>query len=202
MLGLIIGIVVCYLIGSLSSESLGNKLLELSARQKNSEGGNSRLYKLLRCSGGASVIMIDVLKGFAAVWLARISLLPDFLLPMVTALYAVSAAAGCCYPVFSKFKSENKAVAVVLGILLASAPQAAFLCALLWLAVLLLTRWVSAASLSLAAAAPFMVYGFGYGLWPALLAAVLGAAVAFRYRESIGRLLSGKEEHISLNILK
>lgn len=199
MLGLIIGIIVCYLAGSLSSESLAAKLLE---KTKSSGGENSRLYKLLQSCGCMSGALIDVLKGLLAVWLAHFALLPGFLSPLVIALYAAAAAAGCCFPVFSKFKSDNKCAALTLGVLLALAPQAAFMAALLWLAVLLLTRWVSAASLSLAVAAPFMVYAFGYGLWQALLAAALGLLIFVRYRESLARLLSGKEEHISINILK
>lgn len=202
MIGLIIGIFVCYLAGSLSSESIVNKLSSLAAGKRDAGGGSSRLYKLLLGCGCMSSALIDALKGFLAIWLARFSLLPDFLLPLVSALYASSAVIGCCFPVFSKFKSDNKCTAVMLGILLALAPQAAFIAALLWLAVLLLTRWVSAASLSMAAAAPFLVYAFGYGLWYALLSAAAGLTVAFRYRDGIERLLNGREEHISLNILK
>jgi glycerol-3-phosphate acyltransferase PlsY len=88
-------------------------------------------------------------------------------------------------------------VATALGALLALAPAATAVLMLVFLAVALASRIVSLASIAAAAAAPVLIWLFGY---PAAVVAVVTAMallIIWRHEKNIQRLMAGAEPKFS-----
>ena len=84
------------------------------------------------------------------------------------------------------------------GAALALAPLAALSCVGVWLAVFLLTRYASLASIATAFALVGFVWLFG-SPWPVLVFAVASAAaVVLLHRHNIRRLAAGTEHRFEL----
>ena len=105
---------------------------------------------------------------------------------------------GHARPVFLRFEKGGKMVATAGGATFALAPLTAFCCVGVWLAVFLLTRYASLASLATAVALVVFVLLFGYS-WPVVVFAVAGAgAIVFLHRHNIRRLAGGTEHRFEL----
>src|SRR5919198_1676159 len=84
-------------------------------------------------------------------------------------------------------------VATAGGAALALAPLAALSCVAVWLAVFLLTRYASVASILTALALPLFAWLYGDS-WPVLVFAAAGAAaIVLLHRHNIRRLVAGTE---------
>ena len=106
------------------------------------------------------------------------------------------AVLGHCFSVFLKFRG-GKGVATSLGGALALMPWAAVCGVLVWLILFLTTRYVSLASIGLAATLPIVAYFrpgnpvvFGFAIAVAVFVIVL-------HRANIGRLLLGTEHRFA-----
>ena len=89
-------------------------------------------------------------------------------------------------------------VATAGGVTLALAPLALLCCVALWVAVFVVTRYASVASIVTAFALPVVVTLLGYS-WPVIAFGVAGAlAVVVMHRQNVRRLLSGTEHRFEL----
>lgn len=154
--------------------------------------GNIGATNVIRGVGaglGALVFIIDVLKGVAAVSLARALGAEDWLVGMA-GLFAVL---GHSYSPYLAFKG-GKGVATSLGVALGLSWLPALIAFGLWLVVVLPTRYVSLGSIIGAAAMPVLLYVFQPGQ-PDLVVpmAALAIIVIGRHNENIERLLRGQE---------
>jgi len=137
----------------------------------------------------AATLVLDCLKGTAAVLLAQ-----RFLGPETGAAAAAGALIGHLYPVWLKFHG-GKGVATFLGILIPLLWQAAVVYALIWLALLLTTRISSVAGLAAAVSAPVTAFILkDDALFPMLLGFAL--LIIWKHRENILRLRKGTEPRI------
>ncbi len=113
-------------------------------------------------------------------------------------LAGVAAIFGHVFPLFLRFKG-GQGVATAAGVFAATAPWPALLAAIAWLAVFLLTRYVSLASLCAAAVLPAACFllppytGVAVGLPVQVVASAVGVLIFVRHRGNIGRLLRGEE---------
>ena len=149
------------------------------------------MLRTLGPAAAALTLVGDVVKGYAAVSLARL-LDPG---PAWAAAGAVLAIVGNCWPVFLRFRG-GKGMATGLGAFLALAPLATAPAALVWLIVTLTFRYVSLASMLACLGLPIGVALLGYP-WPAVVAAVLaGAIIIARHHANIARLLQGTEARL------
>jgi glycerol-3-phosphate acyltransferase PlsY len=105
---------------------------------------------------------------------------------------------GHLYPVFLKFRG-GKGVATALGILLALAPEAALVLALVFALVAGLSRAVSIASIITAGLAPLVVWFLSYPGPVIGLNLILAFFIILRHHENIQRLISGAEPKFKLN---
>ena len=160
--------------------------------------GATNISRILGPAGGVLVFLIDVAKGYAAVWLAA-RLAGASAGPWLPILAAGAALAGNNWPVWLRFKG-GKGASVSLGIGLAVAWNIALAAFAVWLAVLALTRYVSLASILSVASAPL----FALFLAPSdrrtpLLAFTVGVAalVIYKHRANISRLLNGTEPKLT-----
>jgi acyl phosphate:glycerol-3-phosphate acyltransferase len=148
--------------------------------------GASNVFRVYGRSLGIPVAALDLAKGFAA---ASLGLWAGGAL--IGVLAAGAAMIGHARPVFLRFEKGGKMVATAGGATFALAPLAAVCCVALWLAVFLVTRYASLASMVTAAGLAVFVVVFGYP-WPVIAFGIAGAvAVIAMHRQNIRRLLGG-----------
>ncbi len=191
MISRLLFLLAAYLVGSIPTGVIVARLCGTpDPRQQGS--GNIGATNLARTGGkkaGLLTLAGDAAKGALPVLLA-LHFYPQR--PALISLTALAAFSGHLYPVFLGFKG-GKGVATSLGIFLVLTPMAMLAGILAFVAVLLLTRTVSAGSLSAALVVPFTAFFLDYPRSWALAAAVMGLLVVYRHRENITRLLSGRE---------
>ncbi len=189
-------VVLAYLLGSIPFAVVVSKAMGL--KDPRSYGsGNPGATNVLRSGNkpaAALTLLGDALKGWLAMWFAMRAGLD------VTGLASVALAVflGHLYPVFLSFKG-GKGVATALGVVAAIAPLLALGLVIVWIVVVLLSRFSSLGAISAAILAPvFYVLGGHDSLWPthdelAVVIAVIGALLLYRHRANIGRLIKGLE---------
>ena len=153
--------------------------------------GNIGATNVLRTGSkglAAAVLLLDAAKGFLAVWLAA------RWWPEMAPLAALGAVVGHCFPLWLKFKG-GKGVATTLGVCVGLGWPIGFAYAVVWLAMLALTRISSVGGLSAVAAAPIAAAVLGRSdLIPVLLA--ITTIVFVMHRENLARLRAGTEPRI------
>ncbi len=198
-----------YLLGSIPSGYLaGRWLANLDIRQQGSGStGATNVLRVLGKGPALAVFLIDVLKGTAAVQLAKLLLEApgtgsvNWSVDTVVVLTGLAALAGHIWPVWLGWKG-GKAVATGLGMLLGLTWPVGLACFGLFLTMLSLSRIVSLSSIVAALALPvLMLLSFqssDTGLRPAYLALALltTVLVVWRHRSNVQRLLAGTEPHL------
>tara|TARA_B100000242_G_C43047448_1_gene489025 strand:+ start:2038 stop:2700 length:663 start_codon:yes stop_codon:yes gene_type:complete len=109
-------------------------------------------------------------------------------------LTGLAAIIGHCYPVWLKFKG-GKGVATTLGVLLAAVPFTGLIACATWLVSAKFGKISSVAAMSAMIVAPVMTYVF-YGMYPAIINALISALVIWRHRSNIARIRAGTEPRI------
>ena len=150
--------------------------------------GATNVLRTGRKGLAAATLVLDVLKGAAAVWLARA------LLPGEELVSGAAALIGHCFPVWLGFRG-GKGVATLMGVGVALHPLIGLVYALVWLGLLALVRFSSLAGMAAAVSAPLAAAALGRFDLVILLLALAGI-VLWRHRENIGRLLDGTEPRI------
>jgi len=155
--------------------------------------GASNVFRVYGRRLGAAVALLDVAKGFAAALLGL-----EVGGALVGVLAGAAAMVGHARPIFLRFQKGGKMVATGGGATFALAPLVAFCCIGIWLAVFVLTRYASVASIATALALVVLVVLLGYP-WPVIAFGIAGAAaVIFMHRQNIRRLVSGTEHRFAL----
>jgi glycerol-3-phosphate acyltransferase PlsY len=133
-------------------------------------------------------LLLDLLKGFFAAWLAALYL------PGGEIFAAAGAFFGHLFPVWLKFKG-GKGVATYAGIMFGLFWQGGLVYAATWIGVLLISRISSLAGLVAALCAPLAAAIFGYYELVALLTACT-LLVFWKHRANIENLMDGTEPRI------
>ena len=172
----------------------------VTGRDIRQEGsGNIGAVNVHRIAGPAVAVLVlslDLVKGLVPVLLTR-ALAPGQ--PGVDALAVmtgVAAVAGHNWSVFLRGQG-GKGIATSYGVLLALSPVAAAVAALVWVVVVLLTRYASLASLLGVLSVPVVMlarHELASNLFFGLVALVFGV---YRHRSNIQRLLQGEERKLS-----
>jgi acyl phosphate:glycerol-3-phosphate acyltransferase len=192
MLNGLFAVAVAYLIGGIP---FGYLLVRLTTGKdvRASGSGNIGATNVLRTTGrgaGVATLILDILKGYAAVWLADyLTSGADFWM----AFAALAVMAGHAYPVFLKFQG-GKAVASFIGAFLYLVPVALIGSLLLFVIAVAATRYISVGSVLAAGLFPFGVWLLLHPDWPVLVASFLaGAFVVYRHKTNLERLRAGTE---------
>ncbi|MFC0683651.1 glycerol-3-phosphate 1-O-acyltransferase PlsY [Novosphingobium clariflavum] len=186
----ILAIVLGYALGSVPFGLLITRIAGAGDLRSIGSGniGATNVLRTGRKGLAAATLLLDLLKGLAAVLIAR-HFLPDWVW-----LAALGAFAGHCFPVWLGFKG-GKGVATTAGIALGLAWPVGLIYALTWIGLLLTVRISSVAGMTAAVAAPLAACALGYGEAAGVLG-VIAAVVLFQHRENIGRLRAGTEPRI------
>jgi glycerol-3-phosphate acyltransferase PlsY len=153
-------------------------------------------------SAGVLTLLLDAAKGALVALTARWLLAPDFGVNAWVAAASIAVVAGHVFPVWLKFRG-GKGVATGLGVFLSLTPAAVALAALVFIAMVWTTRYVSLGSISATATLPLFVWLLRergnsdarvIALAPVMAVAIIGGAlIIFMHRANIGRLLNGTE---------
>jgi len=156
--------------------------------------GATNVHRTAGRKAGLAVLMLDILKGFLAVWLAA-RLTNDN--PAVVALAAAAVMLGHCYPIFLRFKG-GKAVATFVGAFLFLAPLALLATTIVFILVVSVSRYISLGSIIGALVFPFTVWFFEHASGDVMAASIYAALlVVYRHKGNIARLRAGKEHVFS-----
>jgi glycerol-3-phosphate acyltransferase PlsY len=155
--------------------------------------GNPGATNLERAAGwgwGAAALALDAGKGAAAVVVAQQVAGTAACVPA-----AVGAVLGHVFTPWLRGRG-GKGVATTAGAFAVLAPAATAIAVALFVIVALLTRFVSAASVSAAVALPLAMLPFGPGGREAEAAAAVALLIAWRHRGNFARMREGTEPRL------
>ena len=199
-----------YLLGSIPAGYLAGRWLRGVDIRSLGSGSTGATNVLRQFGKGPALVvfLVDVLKGTAAVLLAKALLQPlgvplthasaDWISDGWVVAAGLAALAGHIWPVWLGWRG-GKAVATALGMLLGLTWPVGLACFGVFLTVLSASRIVSLSSVVAALALPLLMLGWfqdqGMGLrWPYLALALLTSTlVIWRHRSNLSRLLAGTE---------
>ena len=188
---LLAGLALGYLLGSIPFGLILTRMAGLGDVRAIGSGniGATNVLRTGRKGLAAATLLLDALKGTAAVLLAERLLGPE---PALAA--ALGAFLGHTFPVWLGFRG-GKGVATYIGVLVALDWRAALVFALVWLAVAAASRYSSLSSLVASAITPLALWWLGRGD-AALLIGLLAVILWFKHRSNIARLMAGTEGRI------
>ncbi|MFE5317157.1 glycerol-3-phosphate 1-O-acyltransferase PlsY [Paenibacillus sp. NPDC056579] len=190
----VISIIVAYLLGSISFSYLAGKMLK-GIDIRNHGSGNAGATNTLRVLGkgpAITVLLLDALKGVAAVWIGRWLGQGDMLIEVLCGIAAIS---GHNWPVYFGFRG-GKGIATTIGVMITLAPMAVVYAGIVCILAIALTRYVSLGSLVFTALLPILLWfmqGPNEIFWLSLLLFVFAW---FRHRTNIVKLVKGQENKL------
>lgn len=200
-MNLIAAVVLSYLLGSIPTAYLFGKWLKgIDIRQHGSGNvGATNTFRVLGKWPGIIVLVLDILKGTAA--LLIVGGLLGVRSPAGLALLSVAVVCGHNWTVFLNFKG-GKGIAASLGVLIGMAialpgivPVLALSVAV-WAVVFGFSRYISLASMTAAAALPFLMFFSGQAPELVLMGAVFCLFVIWRHRSNLSRIFQGTEPRV------
>jgi acyl phosphate:glycerol-3-phosphate acyltransferase len=197
-LRLLLVVIIAYLIGSIPFGYLIVRATGGGDVRETGSGGTGATNVSRRAGRAAGIItlILDALKGALAVMIVKSIWNADNTDWLISAA-AVAVIVGHIFPIWLRFRG-GKGVATGAGVFLALATIVVLCAAVIFFAVVALTRYVSLGSILAAASIPLFVWLF-VDQTPLLVAAILGALlIVFAHRGNIARLLSGTEPRISI----
>ncbi len=161
--------------------------------------GNPGATNVKRACGKAAgnlCFVLDALKGFAAAALPAFAAWGGLELGSVQTAQIVgliAAIVGHMYPVFTGFRG-GKGVSVTIGGLAALMWAAVLIGLVVWVAAFYATKYVSVASMLMAASLPLSSpFLYGADSVRTFLALFIAAAVIYKHKSNIKRLMNGTE---------
>ncbi|HOA29693.1 MAG TPA: glycerol-3-phosphate 1-O-acyltransferase PlsY [Candidatus Cloacimonadota bacterium] len=163
--------------------------------------GNIGATNALRQFGtavGLIVLLLDMSKGIIAVLLAKSIYGSGTMMVVICGLLAIL---GHVFPIWLKFKG-GKGVATAAGVFIALTPISLLIALLVFIVVVVITRYVSlgsiVAALSLLAVNVISIFrqpNKDYALL--ILVVLIVAMIIYKHKENIARLIRGNENKIS-----
>jgi len=201
----LICILIGYAFGCIQSAYITGKLARgIDIREHGSmNSGFTNANRVMGFKIGIWIFLADVAKAvlafLVASWLfdgsgSFMAAGVNGLLPGVWA--GLGAVLGHNFPIFLKFRG-GKGIACTIGVLLMLDWRAALIIYLIAAILVLITRYISAASLVIALLIPMFMAVFSYGWEVVAVTAFLGALAWYMHRDNIRLLLAGTERRFS-----
>lgn len=187
--------VAAYLCGAFPTSFLAGRVLRgIDLREHGSRNlGATNVYRVMGLGVAIPVAVIDILKGAVPVWFIAPRVSDSLVMAL---LLGAAAILGHVFSVFVGFKG-GKGVATAAGVMLGLVPAAIGVSFVVWLVTVLLTRYVSLASLLGAvvlAPSVWLLHADRRELVP--LCALIALAIVFFHRANIARLRNGTENRV------
>lgn len=197
--------VIAYLLGSIPSAVwIGKRYYGIDIREHGSKNaGTTNMLRILGKRAAVPVFGLDVLKGFVAVTIVDLIKYDDlfanganenwfYILRFAALFFAVL---GHIFPVFAGFRGGKGVATLVGGVVAVNAPLV-LLCLGVWLIVLMVTHYVSLASMTAGVFYPiFTLISPKVGHLPPFIvfSFVVAILLIFTHRKNIKRLREGTE---------
>ncbi|MFT6441383.1 MAG: glycerol-3-phosphate acyltransferase PlsY [Salibacteraceae bacterium] len=203
----ILGLLIAYLLGSIPTAVwVGRIFYGKDVREFGSgNAGATNTFRVLGKKAGIPVLLFDILKGSIAVYLACYFVdyqegTSDFVNYQL--VLGIGVLIGHIFPVYVGFRG-GKGIATLLGIMIAIHPQAAFSCIGIFLAVFLLTKYVSLGSMISAICFPLLIILVFKSEIPSLVifSIFIAIMVLITHQKNIERLLRKNESKANINVL-
>ncbi|MGZ3756072.1 MAG: glycerol-3-phosphate 1-O-acyltransferase PlsY [Mucilaginibacter sp.] len=199
-------LLLAYLFGSIPTAVwIGLAFFNIDVREYGSgNAGATNTFRVLGKKAGIPVMFLDILKGWTATNLAYFigvsttGGVNSIAYTNYALALGIAAVMGHLFPVFAGFRG-GKGIATLFGMILAIHLQAALLCVVVFIVVLLISRYVSLSSI---------IAGFTYTIgvafvFPSNKSVVIYGMCMFlliliTHQKNIERLLKGKESKVNL----
>ena len=184
-------ILVSYFIGSISPSYIFGKIYKIDIRKKGS--GNAGTTNTLRVLGkkvALAVFLIDFFKGFLLAFFVRRYFTMEYAL-----IAGVFVVLGHIYTVFLGFKG-GKGVATTFGVLYCLFFKEVFICSILGLVILYITRYVSLSGLITLLNTNILMFLLGVEIRYIYFTFFLFFIVTFKHKENIKRLINHTERKL------
>ena len=196
-------IILAYLIGSIPTAVwVSKRAFGIDIREHGSgNAGATNTFRVLGSKAGSFVMLVDMLKGFAAV---KLSLFSQFswsseAITNLQVFLGLAAVLGHIFPIWASFRG-GKGIATLFGMILGIQPLVAVSLIGVFLLMLFLTRYVSLSSISASIAFPVLILFIfrepevSYRVF----AIATACLVVLTHYKNIGRLLHGNENKVPL----
>ena len=214
MLAIVIVLLISYLVGSIPSSIWVGKIARGVDIRNHGSGnaGATNTFRILGWKPGVSVLLIDVFKGFVcSYWISQLAYHigsgpisvgsiweVNAFLQIICGLMAV---VGHMFPIIANFDG-GKGMATATGMLIGIEPISIAICTVVFLTVMLTTRYVSLASVVTAFIYPLVllllhhVFHVPMDESVMILGAVVGVGIVIKHWQNIKRLLAGTENKV------
>ena len=188
-------LILAYLIGSFPSAVwLGKTFYNKDVREYGSgNAGATNTFRVLGKKAGIPVLLMDVFKGWFAVYLASFSVADNVELQLA---FGIAAVIGHLFPIYTGFRG-GKGIATLLGFMIGVEPIAAGICALIFLISCLISKYVSLSSIFASIAFPLViVFSYGYNNVNSslfLFSIFVPILALITHQKNIERLIRGEE---------
>jgi glycerol-3-phosphate acyltransferase PlsY len=200
-------LILAYLFGSIPTAVwIGKAFYGVDVREYGSgNAGATNTFRVLGKKAGIPVMLIDILKGFTATNLA-------FFIGVSTTggphsnyisyelALGIAAVMGHLFPVFAGFRG-GKGIATLFGMVLAINLHAALLCIVVFILILLITRYVSLSSI-IAGFTYLIGVTFVFNKYTNNLVVIFGMCICLlilvTHQKNLERLLKGTESKVNL----
>lgn len=183
-------IMLAYLLGSISFGLLIARVYGGADLRRSGSGniGATNVVRTLGTTAGLFTLLGDGAKGLVAVWLAQ----SWGQTPVLPAAAALAAVLGHVFPLYYGFRG-GKGMATALGALLPLLPLPLLGGLLVWLAVVVIWRYVSAGSMLAALVVPLLAALRGEPTSLVLAVTLIALLVLYKHRDNLHRLRQGNE---------
>ncbi|MEJ6979342.1 glycerol-3-phosphate 1-O-acyltransferase PlsY [Pedobacter sp. P351] len=199
-------LVAAYLFGSIPTAVwIGQAFYGIDVREYGSgNAGATNTFRVLGKNAGIAVMLLDIFKGWTATNLAYLIGLsvtgPQHSVQFVNYQLALGiiAVMGHLFPIFAGFRG-GKGIATLFGMILAVHSMAALVCVLVFVSVLLISKYVSLSSIAAGFSFPLSVIFLFHS--PLRSIVVYGMCICIlilvTHQKNIERLLKGKEAKVN-----
>lgn len=195
----IIGTLLAYLLGSISTSLIISKIKKVNLTTQGSKNlGASNTLIVLGPKWGVVVGVCDLLKGFIPVFIAGKCFVDYRFLPFILASAAIL---GHIFPFYNKFRG-GKGFATLIGCILGYNPLVCLIGAVLIVIITLATDYIALATATIAISFPIYV-GISTGnIWYALITAIGSLFILIKHLDNYQRIIKGTEIHFRAAIKK
>ena len=187
---------LAYLIGAIPFGFIFYWLYEKKDIRRVGSGniGATNVTRSLGILKGILVLLLDMLKGVIAVYLAQ-WILGDIRWISIAGLIAI---AGHMFPIYLGFRG-GKGVATWIGVFLVLAPHGLILSLVLFFIAVLLTRYISLGSITAAISLPFILLILDAESALVLTAIISAFLIVLKHRGNISKILNGTENKFAFH---
>ena len=197
---LIIKLILCYLLGSVSGSMLMGKLKGVDIRKIGSyNAGATNAFRTMGTAFALRVLVIDILKGFIAVKFVPSLKLGGLLttnimdIELLYVLCGISVVIGHIYPIYYGFNG-GKGLGTIVGVLIALFPISLFICLPIWLVVLIFSGYVGLSTMIASIVLPICTF-YTKGIYSpfGFFSVMVTVVMIYTHRKNISRMITGKE---------